>query len=170
MWLLGCAFYWATHTVEQREPTAMQQLLPWEVSATKLFNGAFPCELDNLQSVLSTASDAMNGVYHPVPLSFAAARFAFMASFLALPPRPAFSCCLVIFGSAHGRRVSDGTSRRCACPTLRVRCGAVTACVRVMGKQCALLPAAKASFFFSLFDFLGIALCVRAVSRAPLRG
>ena len=27
-----------------------------------------------------------------------------------------------------------------------------------MGKRCALLPAAKASFFFSLFDFLGIAL------------
>ena len=46
-------------------------------------------------------SEPLSCVYHPAPSSFLAARLAFIAAFLALPPLPAFSCCFVSFGSAH---------------------------------------------------------------------
>ena len=68
-------------------------------------------------------SEVLEEIYQALPSSFLAARFAFMASFLALPPRPAFSCCLVIFGSAHGQRghrdgQSGAVQRASGCLTL----------------------------------------------------
>ncbi len=60
-------------------------------------------------SAVSCTSAAILESYHPLS-SFLAARLAFMAAFLALPPFPAFSCCLVSFGSAREKR---GVSCQC---------------------------------------------------------
>jgi hypothetical protein len=131
LWLLRCAVNWAGHGGARRTPTALQKRLAGEMPATKLFMAWHLRPSLTASTGFSASSAMLCEVYHPEPLSFAAARFAFMASFFALPPRPAFSCCLVIFGSAHGKRVSDGTLRRAVGARRMPRCGAATVPVRV---------------------------------------